>query len=665
MTMTTDQRAELIQRLSRGEELSSDWERILFPPERREYELVYDGKQREEDIISETMAVPLQAVRTFNQSDGEGQNKLIFGDNLQVMKRLLELKRAGGLKNPDGTSGIKLVYIDPPFATMKDFSGADEERAYADKIRGAEFLEFLRRRLVLIRELLTDDGAIYLHLDQKKVHYVKVLMDEIFGEGRLRNEIIWHYRFRMMDSVRKFNKKHDTILFYAKGEEHRIKMPKDVWTRDEILANRKQEVHTDADGEEWVWMPGAKGNSKNKKKYISEIISEGKALDDVWNMPIISSSALERTGYPTQKPEALLERIISASSKPGDLVLDAFAGSGTTCAVAERLGRQWIGIDCGKLAIYSIQKRLLGLKSETGNKGAMMRPRPFTLYNAGLYDFSRLKELPWSDWRTFALTLFGCRDSQEVIGGVQFDGTLRSHPVHIFDYRKHGDALVTYETIQSIHEAAGSRVGSRVFIIGPAMSFDFQQDYIQLDEVRYYALRIPYSIIHELHRRDFSAIRQPIDETAVNNTVDAVGFDFIRIPDLEYSMGNANLAENYVQINRFYSEAAVKEPSRKRENFESLSMVMIDHDYDAAADVFDLDEVFYASELRSKGWRFSIPSLKPAQKMMAVFVDVYGNEARVVFDSSQFSQELSKTSPAQAKTVKAPKAPKRIAKVKS
>lgn len=213
MTMTTDQRAELIQRLSRGEELSSDWERILFPPERREYELVYDGKQREEDIISETMAVPLQAVRTFNQSDGEGQNKLIFGDNLQVMKRLLELKRAGGLKNPDGTSGIKLVYIDPPFATMKDFSGADEERAYADKIRGAEFLEFLRRRLVLIRELLTDDGAIYLHLDQKKVHYVKVLMDEIFGEGRLRNEIIWHYRFRMMDSVRKFNKKHDTILF--------------------------------------------------------------------------------------------------------------------------------------------------------------------------------------------------------------------------------------------------------------------------------------------------------------------------------------------------------------------------------------------------------------------------------------------------------------------
>ncbi len=658
--MSPEQRNRLIDILASGGELSPEWSRILFPPEKREYELVYHGKDREEDIIANTLAVPLQAVRTFNKNGVLWDNKLVFGDNLQAMKTLLEMKRRGELCNADGTPGVRLVYIDPPFATMKDFSGTDDERAYQDKIGGAQFVEFLRRRLLLLRELLSDDGAIYVHLDQKKVHYIKVVMDEIFGEGRLRNEVIWHYKFRMMDSDRKFNKKHDTILFYAKSDAHQIDMPKEEWTREEIISTRKQEIHTDPDGREWIWMPGSKGNSKNKHKYLDEIIAEGKAIDDVWDLPIISSSAVERTGYPTQKPEHLLARIISASSKPGDIVLDAFGGSGTTCAVAEKLGRRWIGIDCGKLAIYTIQKRLLNLKAELGDKGAQLKAKPFTLYNAGLYDFARLKDLSWDDWRRFALTLFGCQDEPHRISGIPFDGTLKSCPVLVFDHRTQAGKSIGEDTLRSIHEAAGPKIGTRMFIIAPAMAFDFQQDYVQIGEVRYYALRVPYSIIHELHQRDFLALKQPTDEMAVNDTVDAVGFDFIKTPELDYAVGRGSpegelLEEAFIRIDTFYSDAAVREPMQKRGNRETLSMVMLDYDYDAEADVFDLDEVYYAGTIEAAGWELRFPANRLGAQVMAVFLDIYGNEARVVIPAADFGPAIP------VKATRAKAAPKKAA----
>ena len=149
--MTPEQREEIVRRLQQGEERSPEWARILFPPEKREYELVYHGKEREEDIIADTLAVPLQPVRTFGGNgvdpDAEGQawhNMLIFGDNLQVMKTLLEVKKTGKLCNADGTPGVRLVYIDPPFATKQEFRGTEDQKAYQDKVVGAEFLEFMR-----------------------------------------------------------------------------------------------------------------------------------------------------------------------------------------------------------------------------------------------------------------------------------------------------------------------------------------------------------------------------------------------------------------------------------------------------------------------------------------------------------------------------------------
>ena len=160
--MTDEQRQELIRLLQQGEDIAPEWARILFPPEKREYELVYHGKEREEDILANTLAVPLQPVRTFGKS-GEGwHNMLVFGDNLQVMKNLLELKKAGQLYNADGTPGVRLIYIDPPFATKQEFSGSEDQKAYQDKIVGAQFLEFLRQRLVFMRELLSEDGSIYV-----------------------------------------------------------------------------------------------------------------------------------------------------------------------------------------------------------------------------------------------------------------------------------------------------------------------------------------------------------------------------------------------------------------------------------------------------------------------------------------------------------------------
>ena len=149
MSLPPEQREELIRLLEAGEELSPEWARVLFPPERREYELVYHGKDREEDILADTLSVPLQPVRTFGRNGEEWHNMLIFGDNLQAMKTLLEMKNKGELCNADGTPGVQLIYIDPPFATKQEFRGTQDQKAYQDKIAGAQFVEFFEEKACL------------------------------------------------------------------------------------------------------------------------------------------------------------------------------------------------------------------------------------------------------------------------------------------------------------------------------------------------------------------------------------------------------------------------------------------------------------------------------------------------------------------------------------
>lgn len=630
--MTDEQRQELIRRLQQGEELSPEWARILFPPERREYELVYSGKERREDVIADTLGVPLQMVRTFGKNGHEWQNKLIFGDNLQAMKSLLEMKRRGELCSADGTPGIRLVYIDPPFASKRDFNGSDEQKAYQDKIVGAQFLEFIRRRLILIRELLSDDGCLFVHTDWKKGHYLKAILDEVFGESRFRNEIIWWYYNKMQGNINRFPSNHEAIYYYTISNKF-VFHPK-AMEREEGKQRLLKRV--------WDSKTSRLVNARDKKGNLLYIETDEKRIDDVWRLSMLQpADRTENMNYPTQKPESLLAIVIESASNPGDLVMDCFAGSGTTCAVAEKLGRRWIAIDSGKLAIYSIQKRFLTLKRNIGNDGPSVEPKPFSLYNAGLYDFSKLKALPWDSWRFFALQLFQCQDKPHRIGGIQLDGYLKGSSVLVFNHQKEAGVRIDEETIHSIHEALGSRVGSRLFIVAPALTFDFQQDYLNLDGVRYYALRIPYSIIHELHQKDFAALKQPSDEMNVNDTVDAVGFDFVRRPELSYTVGKNKrkgqlLEEGFIKIQTFKSEAVVRDKTVKKSNRETLSMVMLDYDYDMKRDVFGFDAVFYAANLEKDNWEIRFPVEGLGDNVMAVFVDIYGNEAREVISAQNF-----------------------------
>jgi len=224
--MKDAERRLLIEILQSGAMPALDWAPLLFPAQnfpaqKREAELTYAGKAREADILAEAMTLPLQCTRRFGKNGGGWHNMLIFGDNLQAMKSLLEMKKQGKLCNADGTPGIRLVYIDPPFSTRREMQGQDGVQAYQDKVAAAEFLEFIRRRLVLIRELLSDDGSVYVHLDWRMNSYVRVLMDEIFRKENFLNEVSWR---RQIVRGMKVHAKHmpfsaDYILMYAKQHD--------------------------------------------------------------------------------------------------------------------------------------------------------------------------------------------------------------------------------------------------------------------------------------------------------------------------------------------------------------------------------------------------------------------------------------------------------------
>jgi site-specific DNA-methyltransferase (adenine-specific)/adenine-specific DNA-methyltransferase len=668
--MTEEQRLEIISRLKRGEELSPEWRNALFPLEKQESELVYGGKQREEDILLHTMGVPLQSVRTFSNGEGlptpgEWYNRLIFGDNLQAMKSLLD--------DSSVTGKVKLVYIDPPFATRQDFKGSQDQKAYQDKIVGAQFIEFLRKRLVLLKELLASDGAIFLHLDTKKSHYMKVVMDEIFGEANFRNEIIWKRQSAHNDSG-KCGAIHDTIFFYTKSPTwtwNEMLLPPSPDYVEEFFDNVEPETkrrYARGDlsaggltgggysytykGVKHIWRcplsTMEKYDAENRlhwpkkgvprlKRYLDEF--EGVPLQDVWNdLRVIHNRSKERVDYPTQKPEILLERIIKSATNPGDLVMDVFAGSGTTCAVSEKLGRRWIAMDCGKLATYTIQKRMLNLVDKIGGKGKRLRAKPFVLQNAGLYDFDSLRKLPWDDWRFFALQLFECKDKRQEIGGLQLDGEKAGAPVLVFDWKKNPNEAISEETIADIHALVGRKVGRKFYIIAPMMAFDFFQDYVDIGNVRYYALRIPYTMIQELHSRDFKSVLQAREEGNVNDIQEAYGFSFMVAPEVGWKARVETQKEDLfthavLETRKFVSKARIKGTEREG-GMETLAMLMVDLQYDGK--VFDLDKALYGEELEHAKWTVRFDPDNVGEKIMAVWIDYYGNEAKVVIGREEF-----------------------------
>lgn len=641
--------------LRSGKELPIEYKYLLFPTLQKEYELIYAGKGRKEDILAdneEAKAVPLQVEKIFNGNKyppaaKDWHNLLVFGDNLQILKTFN--KNEDPLIKNKIKGKVKLIYIDPPFATEQEFKGNKGQKAYSDKAKGSEFIEFLRKRLFLMREVLADDGSIFVHLDWKKAQYIKVVMDEVFGENNFVNEIIWHYADNFQGNVNGFAVNHNNIFWYSKT---------DNYTANKVMIPLKGVVRRDK--RIWSKELGKLVSARDKKgNLIYEDFTEKKA-DDVWEIGQSSttkSASQEYIGYPTQKPEELLRRIILAASEENDIIMDVFAGSGTTLAVAEKLNRRWVGCDIGKLSVYTIQKRLL----EIANSRSIANPKKkydkvaksFAVITSGLYDLKKVFDLNKDEYVNFVKRLFEIDDSKtKTISGVSLDGKKREFHVKIFPFWELKGASVDEKYVKELHKNIGSKIDGRLYIIAPANNVNFISDYHQIDDVRYYFLKVPYQIIKELHKVPFKKLRQPQSKKHVNDLDEAIGFHFIRQPEVKSEL-KSNKDNIVLKIKKFESAYAADETGEKLKNFESLAMVLVDLKH--ADDQFLMSKCYFAQDLindskknddeeeeksdeeirqelqQQKEIKIEFSRKDCGKQVMAIYVDIYGNEFREVF----------------------------------
>jgi 16S rRNA G966 N2-methylase RsmD len=801
---TESEKSELLKLLSEGNPLPQKWRARLFPgsaisPESgKEYRLVYDGKMRREEVLALTPAAPWQLVRSFcaenPNADKHWRNLLVWGDNLPALRELLADQQG---PNRFGTRGkIRLVYIDPPFATKQDFM-KDKEKAYHDKVLGAQFIEFLRRRLILLRELLAEDGSIYVHLDTKKGHYIKAVLDEVFGEENFVNQIVWKRLSAHNDAV-KYGPIHDMIFFYTKRESYLWnKQFADVspeyikqffdqvepgtgrrYARGDLTARGIRRGETgkpwrgldpNKEGNHWkvppteldrmdaegrIHWPAKEGGMPRLKRFADEL--HGVSLQDMWlDIKQMHNLSKERLDYPTQKPEQLVERIIRTSSNEGDIVLDCFAGSGTTPAVAEKLGRRWIAMDCGKLAIYTTQKRLFSLSNIVGSpkdddrtepervedwfkhlksapsvllitekarkgecevtldllhdlaglaekhglvkkgavlslvcpldmlripenrlddpedgpgerievdgiefristiapkqrseKGKPLAAKEFELYRAGVYDMGAIKQMPWEEYRPFVMKLFGVREHLHIRYGFPLDGYIGTYSALLWNYPDQRKLTLDHDYVSDLHRALRGKPGERFFVIAPVVAMAFAEDEVVRNKTTYVFLKVPLSVLQRLIERNVvAALKQPIRQEDVNEVIDAAGFDFISQPHIvvKTKKESGGLFEEIVlEIREFFAQTLATDPEDFK-NFETLSMAMVDLDYDG--DVFRLDRVFWAEDLvkaaggleKAERLLVRIPEQDfTGKQMMVILCDRYGNEKTLLFQRKDF-----------------------------
>jgi len=448
-------------------------------------ELIWEGKYKNGQKVAPLLVkLPFQTVETVNESTQERQhtldlfsnnmpkewrNRLIWGDKKYVLPALLD----------EFAGKVNLIYIDPPFDTGADFSfnvqvaGEDftkepsiiEQKAYRDTWgQGLDsYLQWFYETIALLYDLLSDSGSLYVHLDWHVVHYAKTILDEVFGKDNFRNEIIWRRVYTHSDANR-FGHIHDTLLFYSKSD---ARTWNDLYTPQDDTYLESHYKMTDDNGRPYQLISMSAKTGKPEKRVINgkEYLPEGNAwkysqrtidkfwvedrivftangtprlkllLDDtkgkrvqsIWtDIYPVNSQALEVVGYSTQKPEALLERIIKASSNEKDLLLDCFSGSGTTAAVAERLNRRWITCDLGRFAIHTTRKRLLSIPSV----------KPFTVQNLGKYErqlwqtaeFGDKAEATQLSYRHFILNLY---NAQPVEGYTWLHGLKAGRMVYV------------------------------------------------------------------------------------------------------------------------------------------------------------------------------------------------------------------------------------------
>lgn len=453
MPRLTEQEQQEIVRYIEADKPLPDKYRFLLFEDKREVELVWNGKTNEvcnivlpfqviEQVDEPRAEKPADANLQLGLFDTRGRqlkgwtNKLIWGDNKLILSSL----KNGPLREEiERQGGLKLIYIDPPFDVGADFSmdieiGEEtftkkpnilEEIAYRDTWgKGADsFIAMIYERLILMRDLLAEDGSIYVHCDWRVNSFIRLALNEIFGIDQFRNEITWQRTGAHNDAGR-FGVVHDTLLIYSAARKN-IFNPVFVPHSEEHLETRFNQID-EATGKQFfagpITAPGGGTERKFRgkllkpppgrhwsysqeniddlekknliyysstgipylKQFKDEYIDQGRRVQSVWADILPSKTGIELVGYPTQKPESLLDRIIKASSNEGDLVADFFCGSGTTAAVAEKLGRKWIATDLGKFAIHTTRKRLIGV--QRGLKSAGKDYRAFEILNLGKYE---------------------------------------------------------------------------------------------------------------------------------------------------------------------------------------------------------------------------------------------------------------------------------------
>ena len=493
--------AQILERLSSGTQIGLQTNELVLPSK---------------DVSGLFKGSTPQIPNAFTMAGGNGEwmNRLIYGDNLLAMQALLAGDAQTGLPSLRGK--VDLIYIDPPFDSKADYRtkislpGTDiqqkptviEQFAYADTWEEGtiSYLKMMYPRLVLMKELLSENGSLYVHIDWHVGHYVKLLLDEIFGKDSLLNEIMWCYSIGGK-GTRFFGRKHDVIFLYSKSS-HYIFNGKDQLVATERKENSHMRLKVDEDGREYQ----EKTDKKSGKVY-RYYVDEGKIPNDYWtDIEQLNREDAERVGYATQKPERLLERIIAASSNKDSLVCDFFGGSGTTAAVAERLGRRWITCDIGKPASLVMRKRFID-----------QEVKPFLYQSIGDYQKEAFKNNKRykhvGDLSQVVLGLYGALPfTPEQTNDRNFGYIKGTRTLVMVDSP---NRLTTAATIRRAVEAKASLLGGdweKVVVLGWNFAFDISQAIQKYESSKVEVLVIPPDLLDKLAKKGYKKL---IDDKSV------------------------------------------------------------------------------------------------------------------------------------------------------
>lgn len=492
--------AQILERLSSGTQIGLQTNELVLPSK---------------DVSGLFKGSTPQIPNAFTMAGGNGEwmNRLIYGDNLLAMQALLAGDAQTGLPSLRGK--VDLIYIDPPFDSKADYRtkislpGTDiqqkptviEQFAYADTWEEGtiSYLKMIYPRLALMREILSEKGSIYVHIDWHVGAYVKVLLDEIFGKDYFRNEIIWTYFGFKRSTAKKFPQKHDVIYSFTRNSDYiwntqyKPHSPEYIkrFKKDENGRLYRDDVNPTGGGCRII--------------YLDEV--EGDIVDSIWDdIPPVNPVAKERVGYATQKPEKLLERIIKASSNEGDLVCDFFGGSGTTAAVAERLGRRWITCDIGKPASLVMRKRFID-----------QEVKPFLYQSIGDYqkeafrNNKRYKHV--GDLSQVVLGLYGALPfTPEQTNDRNFGYIKGTRTLVMVDSP---NRLTTAATIRKAVEAKASLLGGdweKVVVLGWNFAFDISQAIQKYENSNVEVLVIPPDLLDKLAKKGYKKL---IDDRSV------------------------------------------------------------------------------------------------------------------------------------------------------